>query len=220
MRGEKKRRAALIAGHESPDYPFLNRVIWERFDLYAADHGADVCHKLHLAPLALIGDFDSLRDSSLLEKGRVPVLRLPAEKDISDLYYALDYIRSSASYETITLFNADSGRPDHFYFNLRAVDHFGPQVSMATTHGILSLLTPGKKEKLAVPKGTLFSLLPLERSFNVMITGARYPLDKVTLDPDTLSLSNVSGEKTEIFYSKGRILLFMAGFPEDFPIER
>lgn len=220
MRGDKRRRAALIAGHENPDYPFLKRILWERFDLFAADHGADVCQRLHLAPLAFIGDFDSLRDDSLIEESLAPVIRLPAEKDISDLFFAVDYIRSHAPYDDILLFNADGGRPDHFYFNLRAVERFGPQVSMATPHGLLSLLIPKKTMRLDAPRGTLFSLLPLERSYDVTITDARYPLDKVILEPDTLSLSNVSGKKTEIFYSEGRILLFRAGFPEDFPIEQ
>lgn len=219
MRSEHKREAALIAGHEKPDYPFLARILWERFDLFAADHGADVCQQLHLSPLALIGDFDSLRDISLIEGGSASVMRLPAEKDISDLFYALDYIRSRDQYDNIVLFNADGGRPDHYYFNLRAVEHFGPEVTMATSHGLLSLLIPGQTITLDAPQGTLFSLLPLERSSDVSITDARYPLDKVILEPDTLSLSNVSGKRTRISYSEGRILLFRAGFPEDFPIK-
>ena len=189
------------------------------FDLYAADHGADICNTLNLDPLALIGDFDSLRDASLADKSEAPVIRLPVEKDISDLYFALEYIRSNVSYEEIILFNADGGRSDHFYFNLRAVERYGPQVRMATSHGLLSLLVPGETVSLSVKKGTIFSLLPLERSHGVSIRGARYPLDKVTLEPDTLSLSNISGEKTEITYREGRILLFTAGFPEDFPVK-
>ena len=214
-----KKNAALIAGRESPDYNFLKRVLWDRFDIYAADHGADVCQQLHLEPLALIGDFDSLRDTSLLEGKKPLVIRLPVEKDISDLFYALEYIRSVDSYETITLFNADGGRTDHFYFNLRAVERFGPQVRMATSHGLVSLLNPGETLRLPVPKETLFSLLPLERSYGVTIKDARYPLNSVILEPDTLSLSNVSGEKTEISYTEGRILLFISGFPEDFPVK-
>jgi thiamine pyrophosphokinase len=213
-----KENAAVIGGNAQADIDFLGRINWGLFDVFAVDHGADICRALDITPQALIGDFDSLQERTLLTDDSRTVIRLPVDKDISDLYYACRHLEKKQLYQNIYLFNADSGRPDHFYFNLRAVDLFGPHVRLISRHGTVSKLLPGKACSLPLKKGCLFSLLPLERSEGVSISGARYPLDNATLIADTHSLSNISEGETVVYFSKGRMLLFTGDLPDHFII--
>lgn len=110
----KSIRAALLlgSGEDVPRHPpALN--LAETF-IICADGGAVLARKWGVAPNLILGDLDSLDGETLTywqEKG-VPVQRVPAEKDETDLELAVDFALEQGV-EKIILVGAWGSRVDH-----------------------------------------------------------------------------------------------------------
>lgn len=188
-------RAVVFANGSPEPSDFVRAVVRAGDALLAADGGACQAMAAGLLPHLVVGDFDSLpaADLAWLE-ARTAVWRHPAEKDASDLELALEAALALEPREILVL-GALGGRLDHLLTNIgllhRVHEHGTPARLLGAQGG--AVLVAGECS-LALPVGTLVSLLPLSaRVTGVTLRGLRYPLQDATLAWGTSrGLSNVA----------------------------
>ena len=162
----------------------------------AADAGYKTAISFGVTPTVAIGDFDTLGEYDF--PCDTEVIRLPAEKDVSDTQAAVDVALRRGVDEIIIIGGLD-GRLDHTMANLGLV-------AVLTRKGISTVITDGRNRVrylensgVLVPRGFFkyLSLVSLsKRSRGVTLRGVKYPLERATLSSDAPSLS-ISNEIVE-----------------------
>jgi len=82
--------------------------------IIAADSGYRTAAALGIRPHIAMGDFDSYRDPLPQD---MPILRVPAEKDVTDTMLACEFARDKGC-RTLTVVGGTGGRIDHSLTNL------------------------------------------------------------------------------------------------------
>ncbi|SFS51214.1 thiamine diphosphokinase [Marininema halotolerans] len=168
---------------------------------------------IHLA----VGDFDTAGQhvvQHLYEKG-VPVKRLPAAKDVTDTYYAVEQALERNPNEIILLGALGGARMDHAFANLVLLE----KIEAAGVEGVVSnrdnkirLLTAEKGE-IILHKDRRYryiSLLALtDQVDGVTIRGFAFPLSNAKLTRmDSVGISNEQREeKASIRIQSGKLLI-------------
>ena len=173
----------------------------------AADSGLVTARALGIEPDLVVGDFDSY-GGPLPEN--VEILRVPAEKDVTDTVLACE-IAVERGCNSLTILGGTGGRADHSLANIL-------WVYSLRRKGIETLLTDGDNEFRALideaagipyEEGRYFSLFPIGPCA-VRAVGCRYPLPEfteLTLDNPSYAVSNeVAGEKA-VVEVRGALLL-------------
>ena len=150
--------------------------------LIAADRGYATLSQLGLSPHVVIGDFDSL--------GLVPehpnLIKLPCEKDDTDMGFALNYALK-LGYTRFLLLGGLGGRLDHTFANLQLLNALSNQNAI----GILA----GEGQAATVITNGSFSFSPSccgycsvycvsGQAHGVTLDGLKYPLRNATLTGD------------------------------------
>jgi thiamine pyrophosphokinase len=141
----------------------------------ALDHATDCGMKVD----TLIGDLDSLADSTHLEE-RFPnleILRYPEDKDWTDLELAIDWALKQAP-TSIVVYGAAGGRIDHTMANLALLEkslHSGIPIELLSGNESVQLLQGALPLEDAVV-GDRISLLPISLFCTVSTQGLKYPL--------------------------------------------
>ena len=162
----------------------------------AADAGYATAISLGVTPSVAVGDFDTLGECAFSRD--TEVIRLPAEKDVSDTQAAIDIALDRGADEIVIIGGLD-GRLDHTMANLGLL-------SVLSRKGIPAVITDGRNRvrylensSALVPKGGFkyISLVCLgKRARGVTLRGVKYPLEGATLSSDAPSLS-ISNEIVE-----------------------
>ncbi len=179
----------------------------------AADGGLEHVKRLGISPNLVIGDFDSL--------GYVPaceseVLRLPAEKDLTDIAAAVDVGRG-AGYLRFVLFGATGGRPDHTYANYQLLH----DIALHGEEGYMigddySATVIGNGSSLMFDKdfsGTLSVFAIGGDATGVCECGTKYTLTNASLMPNVpLGVSNAfAGKDATVSVKYGNLLVMWEG---------
>lgn len=157
----------------------------------AADGGYDTAKKLGDKIDILVGDLDSIA-------GDIPesieLIKVPAEKDFSDLQLAIDVSLKKGANE-IVIIGGLSGRLDHTLANLALL----PNLAAMRVHAHINdgfnrvQYLNSTSTLIARSHYKYLSLIPIsEKLRGVSIEGCKYPLQNATLtkhDP-TLAISN------------------------------
>lgn len=175
----------------------------------AADAGWKQAQKLGLTPDLVLGDFDS---SPLPDRGRL--LRLPAEKNDTDTFYAVRYAAENGA-EKVTILGGLGGRLDHTIANLQTLVFLAqrniPNL-MADETTEIYCLWPGHPLSLIPQKGRYLSVFATGgTATGVCLQGVRYPLQNAMLTPQyPLGVSNEFTEETaEISCETGYLLVMV-----------
>ena len=177
----------------------------KQFDrIIAADSGLASCRALAVTPTDILGDFDSLKDKTLLEyyKERgVPVREFPARKDYTDTELAVEYARE-LSPETVILLGATGTRYDHALANIGMLERLAAEDiagEIVDEHNEIEMLC-GQNEKIYKkrPKRTFFSLVAWGGAVTgIDLIGFSYPLHDAVLRPSqSLGISNELTEES------------------------
>ena len=185
-------------------------------DIWCADSGVEHAISCGLWPKVIVGDSDSVSQSSLakaIEHG-AKIIEHPVNKNASDLELTLKEL-TDAEYTDITLLAASGGRTDHALFNwLLVLQQDWPcrftvidnTVSAYLVHSDVSF------DAELLP-GTTVSLISRESVSGVTTQGLKYPLtDARLMGGSTLGLSNeVSAvaelpTRVQVKVSSGRLL--------------
>lgn len=147
--------------------------------ILAADAGYLSVQKLGLTPTLLLGDYDS----APVPQSTVPVLRLPAEKDDTDTYFAAKKAMELGATEVVIL-GGLGGRLDHTLANLQTILYLQQNkisAILADETTQVRVLLPGHHEIIA-QENSYLSLLPTEASATgVTLAQVQYPLTDATL---------------------------------------
>lgn len=149
--------------------------------LLAADSGWHNATVLGERPRVLLGDFDSFGEGELPKDAEI--IRVPAEKDLTDTQLAVDFALSRGATE-IVIIGGLSGRLDHTLSNLAILEHL-------CALGVPAVINDGynrarfiRNNSTLIGRGAYryISLLAADPVVKgVEIEGVKYPLKKATL---------------------------------------
>jgi thiamine pyrophosphokinase len=179
--------------------------------IIAADGGYALLERRGITPDLIIGDFDSL--------GWVPqsgeVLRLPVEKDDTDLAVALREA-FSRGYSSITVYGALGGRLDHTLANLQliaAAASEGKEVYLVGGGYTVTALCGGSLHFAEGGSGYISVFAHGGDAEGVYERGLKYPLDNATLTCRVpLGVSNeFTGAAASVSVSRGTLIIMWQG---------
>ncbi|RBP98782.1 thiamine diphosphokinase [Bifidobacterium xylocopae] len=165
----------------------------------AADGGADHARSLGLEPDLIVGDFDSI--SSPPPQGGSRIIRLPAEKDDTDMQAALK-LGWEHGYRRFVIYGGLGGRIDHSIANVAAIcllaQHGGLGLLVGDGIGLTaicdgSLEFPAWAPDLA-SEHTISVFSASDRSLGVGEEGLKYGLQEAEMDMVMSHGSGVSNE--------------------------
>lgn len=188
-----------------------------KFDrIIAADSGLAACQALHLTPTDILGDFDSLKEESLLtfyQAQGISVREFPTRKDYTDTELAVEYARE-LSPEEVVLLGATGTRWDHTLANIGMLeklteDHISGKI--VDKHNELEMLCGENEKKYERrPDRQFFSLVAWSGAVTgIDLVGFSYPLHNATLKPSqSLGVSNELAEEQGTLRMKtGKLLV-------------
>jgi len=186
--------------------------------IIAADSGIRHAEALDLRPEFWTGDFDSVSDELAAAWPDVPREVFPAGKDKTDGELAVVAAMARGA-TSLVLAGAFGGqRADHAFL------HLALALRLAEA-GLPTLLTSGAQEgvpllpgstDLDFAAGTLFSVLAFSDLTGLSVTGARWPLDRVTMAfGSSLTISNEVTGNLKVAIGAGRALLIAHPYPLD-----
>lgn len=175
----------------------------------AADSGLDHCLAAGVVPDLVIGDMDSVSAPALsaAERAGLEIVRLDPDKDATDTALALAEARRRGA-TAITVLSGGGDRLDHVLATVLALAD--PTLARCRLrarigHARLAVLHGPATADIEIECGTTFSVLPLAGpAEGVAVTGARWPLDGVTLPASTTwGVSNVATGAVHVSVREG-----------------
>ena len=181
---------------------------WDSADyVIAADAGYESARALGVKTDLLLGDYDSAPAPELDAR----TVRLPAEKDDTDTYYA---VRKALEigFEEVVILGGIGGRFDHTMANLQTLFYLaqsGVKGFLGDETTEVTVLLPGTYE-FAKREDVYVSLFTAEKETGgVTLRGLKYPLTDATLtNAFPVGVSNeFVDEKAMISFKKGSLYL-------------
>lgn len=150
----------------------------------AADSGFDNAKLLGYADRIdkLVGDFDSAKDKDF--PARAEIIRVPAEKDLTDTQLAVAVAIDEGA-EEIIIVGGLTGRLDHTLSNLHILEFLAERGIYATVVDGFNRARYISRSSLLIARSEYkyFSLICAEKEARgVSVDGAKYPLKKATLN--------------------------------------
>lgn len=158
-------------------------------------------------PDICVGDFDSL--------GYVPdgknVVRLPVEKDVTDMMYAVS-LGMDKGFKSFVIYGGTGGRPDHTMANISLLCNLSKKGCVGYLVGDGYIVTAITDDRLVLPlkqSGTVSVFAAGDKAEGVCETGLKYGLDNHTLTFDNpLGVSNAFiGQKATVSVKKGTLVI-------------
>lgn len=177
--------AAIVANGELQDHIRLIR-IWRSVDLrIAADGGAANARKhLALAPHVLIGDFDSVDETTRAwcEQAHAELIQHPREKNETDLELAIDLAIARGATD-LTILGALGGRFDQMLANtFLLVEPARAHIAARIVDSDFDAWLAWDHASISGKIGETVSLIPItDRVDGIVTNGMRYPLQNETL---------------------------------------
>ncbi len=211
------RRALIFGGGPAPRLEWLKTLYRPGDCIVAADRGALLAQSCDLKIDYLLGDFDSLpqEDLKYWSTQCKHLDKFPADKDYSDLELALRKVHTLGISEAL-LAGALYGRLDHCLFNIIAIlqlaDELGIKATLASENCQINQANAPGHLQWQNHQEKLLSLMALDNSSVVSLTGCRWPLhEEALLRNSTRGLSNVIvSDKAELTCHRGRVLAILS----------
>jgi len=177
----------LVLGGRPPEINWLRETSLNFKEIWAADSGGEICKKAGLLPECLIGDFDSIcgEDKEWLTSRGVEIIKYPAEKDLTDYQLCLE-IAAQRDVKNVIVTGAWGGRFDHAYSNLYSalwgLESGVRVMCLADENESLFYVYSGESIEIDFKKEPLaFSLIALESSSTVSVSGAKWNLSRTRI---------------------------------------
>jgi thiamine pyrophosphokinase len=196
----------MVAGPNTYDFASL---YFEEADelIVGVDSGLAYLVEAGVAIDIAIGDFDSLDPDLKDEVFRLSdeTITLPAEKKMTDLAFAFDYVHNHIDYRHIMVYGGIGGRVDHFVANMNLLKRY--QCSFRDDRHHITVLRKGTHHIENFHH--YVSFFALEDCYGLSLKGFRYPLNDYYLNTsDSLCVSN-EGSGT-VSFEKGRLMVIMS----------
>lgn len=199
-------RGVLFIGGRGPGPQFISRHIDPADVICAADSGLDAALAAGFRPDGIVGDFDSISDTALLDSfPPSAVHRYPVDKDDTDTEIGLSWLRER-NCSPLVLIGGGEGRLDHTVAILNLFAREGHPAAWYTAVEEIRAL----QGSVSLPgvSGNSISLVPVGGGpWTVASRGLDWPLDEVDWSAGNISLSNrFSGNGIELDVSSGVLL--------------
>ena len=175
--------------------------------IIAADGGANNALSVDLIPNFIIGDMDSITDStrSSIEKTRILIDKNPEKTDLEKTIEAC----LSKGATLIDVLCAGGGRADHALANLSILTRFGREARIRIIDDFFEIELVNYKLHLKEPLGTVISLVALGRCLGITTSGLRWNLNEATFEFGTQGIHNeIVDNLAKIQLETGDLLLF------------
>lgn len=178
--------AIIVTGGNSPLY-IPDSVPLDNTFIVAADSGLDIAQLLGLKCDIAIGDFDSIKNESLLTN--LEVLKYPKDKDYSDTELAISLVKSKG-YDDYVLIGGGEGRMDHLLNIWSLFDKYGPPICWITRRESMYLVK--NRRRFETAKGENVSFIPTSFCEKSIINSneLKWPLTDFEISINHMSLSN------------------------------
>lgn len=206
---------AVLGGQ---DQSLDNLELWTRSAdiVLAADSGADRVMATGRRPDIAIGDLDSI--STAAREAAREVIEI-FDQDHTDCDKLL-MLAARHGYKALTVFGLEGDRLDHVLASLFSVLRCDLRIRLALRGAMAILVRPQAAVEWPTRPGRRISLIPLEPSQGVTLSGVRWPLLDADLAPR--GLISVSNEAASDFVSasvrSGSALLMAEVSPEEMPL--
>lgn len=183
----------------------------------AADSGIRHADALGIVPELWLGDFDSVSEAMAATYPDTPRQVFQADKDKTDGELAVEAALERGA-TSLLLAGAFGGpRADHAHLHLALALRLakaGIKVIVSSGWQEARPLLPGWS-RFDYDPGTMFSILAFSDLAGLTVTGARWPLDRVTVPfGSSLTISNEVTRELAVELSSGRALLLAHLFPD------
>lgn len=196
--------AIIVAGGTPPSRELLTGLAHPDVFIIAADRGYAALSDCAVEADLMAGDFDSL-PAQYFEKAqksaKTEIIRRPCEKDESDLELAITEAKKRGITKCYIL-GALGGRIDHELINIIAILSFAAELGIeARIIGESSEIfyLEEKKYELSEKAGTIVSIIPLDETLTLTLSGFKYNLDRASMKRSrSRGLSNIVGSSPAI----------------------
>jgi thiamine pyrophosphokinase len=205
--------ALVLLGGEISDRSFLAQLAAGACCIVCADSGAEYADPLELNVDAIVGDLDSISQSTLEQyraKG-TKIVRIP-EQNSNDFEKALRHL-STTFHGHVKVLGMTGKRTDHTLANfsvmLRYTDRFDSMVAFDQTAEHRFLTKKHPQSSIECPFGTTISLVPFGTASGITTVNLQWPLSSGELRlGEREGLSNVAiGSPVEIRIEDGALLV-------------
>lgn len=185
----------------------------------AADGGYENCRMVSLEPDLVIGDFDSVSESSRMEILRMQeeeperVISYPSEKDDTDTMAAIR-IGLERGCRKFYLYGAAGGRMDHMMANIQCLIYLKNQQAKGyiMCHDMMMTVIRDETITFHASMRGLLSLFSMgEKAEGITLENMKYPLNEATVTNDyPIGISNEFTEKAgSVCVRKGTLLVMV-----------
>jgi thiamine pyrophosphokinase len=203
------KKCTIIANGKPPSKSAVNFFLKKGYEtIICADGGANSAKKLRITPDYIIGDLDSVKQSTLKYfKNKSEVIKISRQND-TDVEKCLKFAIKNG-FNEVVLHGATGDRLDHTICNLGIIIKFFNKIKIILS-AENSLLIPYKKEAFIKTKiGETISLYGFDKKTKITSYGLKYKLKNTSLPFGFReSTSNVATEKqVKLKISNGIIFL-------------
>jgi thiamine pyrophosphokinase len=205
-------RILIFANGELPDLEAARKLLAPDDLVLCADGGSRHTRALGLTPDALIGDLDSITEADLsrIADSKTAVVRMPRDKDETDLELALNYaLERDPAF--IVIVGALGGRLDHTLGNIALLaDPRLIRRRCSLDDGVERVVLCRARTEVHGAPGDLVSLVPWGGpAEGVRTDGLRWALRGETLLPErSRGISNeMLGDVARVFVEYGSVLV-------------
>lgn len=195
----------------SAPFKHLNIELKEDDYVIAADGGYDILCNKGICPNVVIGDLDSTLKADVITRSGIPVIKLPKEKDDTDMAVCVRH-GIKEGYSEFIIYGALGGRLDHTIANLQLIANMSANGVKVKLIGDNEEIIPLTDASISFPKdmqGVISVFSHSETSYGVTIKGLKYEVQDVELSNNVaLGVSNeFVGHESLITVTKGTLII-------------
>ena len=200
-------RAVLFIGGSGPKPDVLNKLLKKDDLVCAADSGLDMALAAGIRPDGIVGDMDSLSDTSLLDSFSADIVEIhPVDKDETDTELGIAWLRARGG-SPLIIIGGGEGRLDHTLALKALCGRNNPPDAWFTAREMI-LGLEGYSEILGIPGSPVSFVAAGSGPWRVESEGLQWELGSVDWDVDSISLSNRFISKSiKVSVHEGRLLM-------------
>ena len=207
------KKCIILANGKSPKRSVIKFLQEKNYStLICADGGANKALKLNLIPDFIIGDLDSIEDSTLkYYQDKSEIIKLKRQND-TDVEKCLKFAIQK-KYDEVILLGVTGNRLDHTFCNLGIVIKFFKKIKLKIIAEESLLIPYSGKVELKTSPGEIISIYGFDKKTKITSTGLKYPLKNSILPfGEKESTSNVSISEKVILHINGGIIFIVRNF--------